>query len=44
MLRPVRARVIPKLTLEDGGFRIVDDTGCPKKGKHPVDFARQSGL
>jgi hypothetical protein len=31
MLLPVRARVMPKLALEDVGLRIVDDTGFPKK-------------
>ena len=39
MLRRVCQWVILKMDFARGGWRIIDDTGFPKKGRHPVGVA-----
>ncbi len=41
LLRRVSQWVVPGMDLSGGGFRIIDDSGFPKKGKHSVGVARQ---
>ncbi|WP_157652116.1 IS701 family transposase, partial [Burkholderia ubonensis] len=41
LLRRVAQWVVPQMDFSPGGWRIVDDTGFPKKGRHSVGVARQ---
>ncbi len=41
MLLRVAQWVVPKMDFRDGRWWIIDDTGFPKAGRHPVGVARQ---